>query len=193
MFSFYFFAYFSPFFLLIGLIVFLLTKRPDIVLDKKVSITLFLVGLILSPVVTGHLFYPDSPPPGVTYYLNYLIIYLIIPSLIATEILSKVFSRKNVLGLFILLLFFEGFAMLYRLPFGFHPPQEPAIKFEISRNIMIFGDLTVYLITVGIPTLLCYVCTKIENPLLRMITLFIVPVSLISAYIGVRYLTGGVI
>lgn len=193
MFSLYFFVYFSPFFLLISLIVILLIKRPDVVLNKKVSITLFLVGLILTPVVTGDIFYPDIPPPKVTYYLNYLIVYLIIPSLIATQVLSRAFSRNNAPYFFVLLLLFEVFAMLYRLPFGYHPPQEPLIKLEINRNTMILGDLTVYLIAVGIPTLMCYVCTRARNSVLKMIFIFIIPILLISVYIVVRYLTGGVI
>jgi len=192
-FSLYFFTYFSPFFLLIGLIVLLLAKRPDVVLNKKVSVILFLIGLILSPVVTGHIFYPDSPPPVVTYYLNYLVIYLIIPSLIATQVLSRAFSRKDALGLFVLLLLFEGFAMSYRLPFGFHPPQEPAIKLEISRSTMVFGDLTIYFIAVGVPTLLCHICTRIKNPSLRIVALLAIPISLILVYVEVGYLTGGVI
>jgi len=192
--SLYFFIDFSPFLLLIALIVFLLIKRPDTILSKKFRNLLFFVGLILVP-VENLFFYPLA---AVSKYLDYLIllndlvVYFIIPSLIATEILSRERSRKNAV-FFILFLLFEVYAFLSNLPFGRHPPSEPAIKLEISRITIILGALVKYLTAVGIPALLCYFCTRTGNALLRILLILVIPVLLILVYNGLWYLTGGVI
>ncbi|AGK62002.1 hypothetical protein Asulf_02039 [Archaeoglobus sulfaticallidus PM70-1] len=189
----YFFAYFFPFFIMIILVVFLLIKKPDYILSRRITIVLFFVGLFLAPVVTGHLFYPANPYLGVGSYLNYLIVYLIIPSLIATAILTKENSvRRNASTFFIILLVFESFSLLYKLPFGHHLPKNPAIKLEIARDTMVLGDLLHYSIAVAVPALFCYPYTKTRSAFLRILLILAIPVSLTLAYIGIMYLTGGV-
>ncbi|GEM_PF-6763125 len=147
-------------------------------------ITLFLTGLILSTIVSGSIYYHTQLCGVIKIIADSLhsivgiaLVYIVIPSVIALSILSKdnYFKQTDLIFIFLLIVLFESFGLLYKLPNGY-PPIEALVKLKVTRMTLIFNDLINYLTAVAIPVTLCYTATKTKNPTTKALLIFMIPV-----------------